>query len=173
MQDKILLGFLLFKDMTGYEVKKKMEMSTNFFYNSSFGSIYPAFDKLLKEENVTLKEEVENGRLKKKYSITPKGEKYFMNWLNENMIIDPPKCEELLRLFFFFKLDKSRQLEIIKNYYESLERTIFQLENLQKELANQKINSFQMATADYGLNFYKFNLNWYKTLYKKIQNDTL
>ena len=65
MQDKILLGLLIeYKTLTTYDAKKLMEISTNFFYTTSLGSINPAFKKLEKEGAVKSIEKIENGRLK-------------------------------------------------------------------------------------------------------------
>ena len=62
MQDKIILGLLFYKKLTSYDMKKAMEKSTSFFYNSSLGSINPALIKLEKNEFVTFSKKVENGR---------------------------------------------------------------------------------------------------------------
>ena len=54
MQDKILLGFIQDGEKTGYQIKKMMETSTVYFFNTSLGSIYPAFKKLEKEGKVEI-----------------------------------------------------------------------------------------------------------------------
>lgn len=41
----VILGFLCEKDMTGYEIKQKMTISTSNFIDASFGSIYPMLKK--------------------------------------------------------------------------------------------------------------------------------
>lgn len=41
----VILGFLCEKDMTGYEIKQKMTLSTSNFIDASFGSIYPMLKK--------------------------------------------------------------------------------------------------------------------------------
>ncbi|MCG8686764.1 MAG: PadR family transcriptional regulator, partial [Desulfobacterales bacterium] len=101
MQDKILLGFLMQGCQTGYAIKKQMEKSTNLFFNTSAGSIYPAFQKLEKEELVTKEERLDGGRAKKIYTITPKGKTVFKEWLNNDLPIGKIKQEALLRTFFF------------------------------------------------------------------------
>lgn len=44
----VILGFLCEKDMTGYEIKQKMTISTSNFIDASFGSIYPMLKKMEK-----------------------------------------------------------------------------------------------------------------------------
>ena len=63
MFENIVLGFLSEKSMTGYEIKKQMENSTSFFYNTSFGNIYPTLKKLEASGHATCAEEVVNGSL--------------------------------------------------------------------------------------------------------------
>lgn len=46
MLEYIILGFLLSKDLTGYDLKQRMAKSTSFFFDASFGSIYPALKRL-------------------------------------------------------------------------------------------------------------------------------
>ena len=58
MQDMIILGLLAYRDASLYDLKKTMEQSTAMFYNTSFGSIHPALQKLERENLVTVKEGV-------------------------------------------------------------------------------------------------------------------
>jgi DNA-binding PadR family transcriptional regulator len=44
--DYIVLGFLLLRPMTGYELKATMDATTGHFYRPSFGGIYPSLKKL-------------------------------------------------------------------------------------------------------------------------------
>lgn len=51
----VILGFLCEKDMTGYEIKQKMTLSTSNFIDASFGSIYPMLKKMEKGSLSSLK----------------------------------------------------------------------------------------------------------------------
>lgn len=78
MFDRIVLGFLMERDMTGYDIKKTMENSTNFFFNTSYGNIYPTLKKLEEAGHLKSYEEIRKGKLNKFYSITDEGKKAFM-----------------------------------------------------------------------------------------------
>ena len=39
--DVVLLGLLRHGPMTGYEIKKRIDVSLRFFWGASYGSIYP------------------------------------------------------------------------------------------------------------------------------------
>ena len=67
----IILGILLFKDMTIYEINTSFKKGLFLIYSASYGSLQNAVKKLLKKEFITFRETVENGRNKKIYSIAP------------------------------------------------------------------------------------------------------
>ena len=45
--DCVLLGLLSHEDLTGYEIKKRMDTSLKYFWGASYGSIYPALGNLV------------------------------------------------------------------------------------------------------------------------------
>ena len=47
MLESILLGMVLEEDLTGYDIKKRIETGIGVFYKASFGSLYPALKKML------------------------------------------------------------------------------------------------------------------------------
>lgn len=69
----VLLGLLSHESLTGYEIKKRFELRLKFFWNASYGSIYPTLAKLEKDGCVIKKEMTENGRQKIVYTITNDG----------------------------------------------------------------------------------------------------
>ncbi|MBC7343778.1 MAG: PadR family transcriptional regulator, partial [Clostridia bacterium] len=79
--EHVILGFLTMGDMTGYDIKRLMSISTSFFYDASYGSIYPALRKLEERGLVKSSEAIESGRLRKVYSITDEGREEFLRWL--------------------------------------------------------------------------------------------
>ena len=40
--DCVILGLLSHEDLTGYEIKKRMDTALKYFWGASYGSIYPA-----------------------------------------------------------------------------------------------------------------------------------
>ena len=168
MQDKILLGFLLKGNKTGYQVKKEMEGSTNFFFNTSMGSTNPAFKKLEKNQMVTSKDVIENGRLKKIYSITEKGKEYFNNWMNSEIVIPKIKNEMLLRVFFFSHIKQNEKEKILKDYISTTEEKIEKLNRIKKIIGINNIREGEFASLNYGIDYYTFIKNWYQTYLEQI-----
>ncbi len=112
-----LLGFLNLGKMTGYDVKKHMDQSTQFFWHAGLNQIYPTLKALERDGLITSEVEPQHGKPDKKlYTITEAGRAAFMAWLAEPMTTLPPsKNTVLLKLFFSGSLDKEkilRQLHI-------------------------------------------------------------
>ena len=60
--DCVILGLLCHEDLTGYEIKKRMDTALKYFWGASFGSIYPSLSDLVKRGLANKREETENGR---------------------------------------------------------------------------------------------------------------
>ena len=80
--ENIILGLLLLKNRTIYELRKRINDGLNLMYSCSTGSIQAAIKKLLQNGHVAVRETTENGKLKKIYSITEKGKTAFNGWVN-------------------------------------------------------------------------------------------
>ncbi len=168
--EKILLGMLMQKPYTGYGIRKKMELSTKFFFSTSQGSINPAFKKLEKKEFVTTKEEVSNGRLHKIYTITDSGRVYFKEWLNSEVGVSKVKNDMLLRLFFFPYASENEKIGILENYLIELKAHIEIMQNLGEiPQVKENCNEYEAATMEFGIGYYSFIYDWYTNYLKKIK----
>lgn len=164
MQDKILLGFLLDGEKTGYKIKKIMERSTRFFFNTSLGSIYPAFKKLAKEGCVKMRQEVNDGRVKKIYSITDKGRETFQEWLQQDIMVPKIRHEALLKVFFYSNLTEDERKAQIKSYLAQLEEQVEELKLIKEKMQRYNIDQFHMKTLDHGIEFYVFHQKYYQNM---------
>ena len=54
----VLLGFLMHKSMTGYDINKAFSISFSFFSGLSYGSIYPALNKMRRQGLITMEIEI-------------------------------------------------------------------------------------------------------------------
>lgn len=111
-----LLGFLGLDSMTGYEIKKNLDQSTQLFWHAGLNQIYPTLKKLETEGLVTAEAEAQDGKPDKRtYSITPAGSEVLHAWLAEPLSFLPAsKNTGLLKIFFSGSLENAavlRQLE--------------------------------------------------------------
>ncbi len=55
--DCVILGLLSHEELTGYEIKRRIDTTLKFFWSGSYGSIYPTLkDWLPKEQTAGIKE---------------------------------------------------------------------------------------------------------------------
>ena len=96
----LCLGILSFQDATGYEIKKMVEEGLfSHFIDASFGSIYPALARMLKDGLVTVRTEEQPGKPSKKvYSITDKGRSVLAQAVNTDPARDKFKSEFLFQI---------------------------------------------------------------------------
>ncbi len=98
--DCVILGLLSHEELTGYEIKKRMDTTLKYFWSASYGSIYPALNDLVHRGLATRKEDAESKRNKLIYTITDEGREYLKKWLTLPVQKDELHYETLLKLFF-------------------------------------------------------------------------
>jgi len=104
-----LLGVLSWHPMTGYELKKHLDHSVQFFWHAELSQIYPTHKELEEKGHVSVEVIPQNGKPDKKiYALTPAGRDELIAWLSEPLDQIPPnKNVVLLKLFFAGLLDKA------------------------------------------------------------------
>jgi DNA-binding PadR family transcriptional regulator len=95
-----LLGLLSLGPMSGYEMRQRMERSTANFWTESYGQIYPALKKMVKDGLATVEEQSKDGRAKKVYRLTDAGERRLRTWLGVEARPQVRRNELLLKVFF-------------------------------------------------------------------------
>lgn len=103
-----ILGFLNHGSMTGYDLKKVMDNSTQFFWHAELSQIYPTLKRLEKDGLVDVHVTPQEGKPdRKEYSITGRGREELINWLHEPLDqIPATKSPVLLKFFFLGALDR-------------------------------------------------------------------
>jgi PadR family transcriptional regulator, regulatory protein AphA len=102
----ICLAILYDGEASGYEIRKlSVEGEYSYFIDASYGSIYPALQKLEVEKLVTSRVEQQEGKPAKKiYAITSAGRTAFINSLFETLGEDEYRSQFLLFVRFASEL---------------------------------------------------------------------
>jgi DNA-binding PadR family transcriptional regulator len=105
----LCLSILYEGEATGYEIRKlSVEGECSYFVEASYGSIYPALQKLEAEKLVTSRVEQQDGKPAKKiYAITEAGRQSFISSLFEKLGEDEFRSEFLLFARFASELPAS------------------------------------------------------------------
>lgn len=177
--DTIILGLLLLKSRTIYQLRERIDKGLNLMYSSSMGSIQAALKKLSGCGFIQYEEAADKGRHKKIYSITDSGRQYFLEWVNSPMQVQGGKNPELARLYFMGFSAAGNREELIQSYiaqakerYEALDLICREGESFHVAGEERDIVFYQLASARYGRDLMKFNLGWYQRLLQEIREET-
>lgn len=126
----ICLGILTRGDATGYEIKKLFEDGRfNYFVEASFGSIYPALNRLTQEGLVSVRAEAQAKRPDRKiYSVTEKGRSVFVASLQDALPEDRFRSPFLFAMMFSDLMSNERAGEMVDAYIAETEGKLAQLQ---------------------------------------------
>ena len=112
-----ILGLLTWKPMSGYDIKKLVDVGLSHFWNENYGQIYPTLERLVKDGLATRKADRRSGKRQRfVYTITRKGRSTFRDWMNEPT--DAPIVRNELQLKFFLSssLPASTSVRLISEH---------------------------------------------------------
>jgi len=124
----VLLGFLNYRNASGYDLKQLMDVSTSNFWHAKQSQIYTTLKKLEEDGMVASHIEPQESRPNRKvYEITETGRDDLKNWLSQPLMeIESRKEKLLLKLFFSAQLDPEKILTQLR-----LQKTLHK-DNLEK-----------------------------------------
>ncbi|HEX7556413.1 MAG TPA: PadR family transcriptional regulator [Leptolinea sp.] len=129
----ILLGFLNYQPMTGYDLKQTLDHSVSHFWHAYHSQIYTTL-RQMEAEGWVVSEFVyaESQPDRRVYSLTDAGRTEFQTWLDQSLTeMSPIKEELLVRMFFSARRDKKSVLAEL---------------HLQRELHQKKLNGYHGLT---------------------------
>ena len=126
--DKLILGLLMIKHFTVYEIRQVMRQNFSSMCSDSLGSIQAALKKLSQQGAVTYSEYVEKGKMKKEYAITASGRFLFLEWLKTPIDMSKNKNMDLGKFLFMGYLPKKEQLQMLDLTIEGLEVEVQEFE---------------------------------------------
>lgn len=162
--DYVILGLLSHEELTGYEIKKRMDTSLKYFWGASYGSIYPALRELVERGLANKRDGAENKRNKIIYSITDEGRNYLKEWLQIPVEKDELRYETLLKLFFGNEGGGLQAISHIDAFQEKIERELPYLIGAADALKNNidvdDTHKYYLLTVEFGIKAYRAYLEW-------------
>ena len=141
--DKILLGMLLFRRSTIYEIRNYIKNNMKPICSDSTGSIQAGLKKLLDKKYIGYEETIENSKRKKIYYATPLGKDEFLNWIDKPVDAFKNRNMDFGKIFFIGMLPIEKRIRL-------LEQSIHNLKEEQEFYNN--IKRFSKEELDYQLN---------------------
>ncbi|MCL1802019.1 MAG: PadR family transcriptional regulator [Eubacteriaceae bacterium] len=162
--DVVILGLLSHENMSGYDIKKRIENSLSLFWGASYGSIYPTLKELVNKGLATRADELDKGREKAVYSITDRGKKHLASWLEQPASRDEIRYESLLKVFFGSQAGTKQAIEHIQrleaNAKVELGNIKSSIANLEAVLDSDENHLYYLLTAKFGEMFYTACIDW-------------
>ncbi len=170
--DCVILGLLSHEELTGYEIKKRIDTTLKFFWSASYGSIYPALNDLVNRGFATKREDTNSKRNKLIYTITENGRDYLKKWLSLPIEKDELRYETLLKLFFGNEKGEEQALIHIEAFEKKIERELpylLQAETVLNKCLNENTtHKYYLLTVEFGIKTYQTYLEWCKEAKKLL-----
>ena len=168
----ILLGFLNYQPMTGYDLKRLVDSSTAHFWHAYHSQIYTTLRKM--EQNGWVTSVLDRGdeKLERRiYEIAELGEVKLQQWLDKSLTELPPSKDSLLvRLFFSGSRERDRVLDELRFQRQLHQQQLEQYQQIQTEVSSPESSSdrldfereakFWQMTLENGLAYEQMYLQW-------------
>lgn len=153
-----ILGLLNYEPMTGYDLKKMIDISINHFWPAVQSQVYTTLSKMEKEGWVSV-ETIPQEPLppRKVYSLTPVGKAEFVDWLTTPQACGETRIAWLVQVFFAGQLDDEKTLTLLYNLKSVFQQRLEGYSSIPDEnrdsLQNDPMRDkfFWMLTVDYGV----------------------
>ena len=175
----ILLGFLNYQPMTGYDLKQMIDSSTSHFWHAHHSQIYTTLRKMEVDGLVTsvfVKDESAPDR--RVYTIIEAGKKALSDWLDQSMT-EAVQIKEKLLVRIFFSAARNPQ-DVLAELH--LQRQLHQeqmavYQKITKEMPHQHLHPelerdavFWRATLEMGMRYEEMYLGWLNDTIQIIEN---
>ena len=174
-----ILGLLTYEDMSGYDLSKYFDKSLSFFWNAQRSQIYRELGKLedegLAEVEVVHQEDKPD---KKLYSITEKGYKKLIEWVNQFFLEDESKTRDpfLMRIFFGAIGETEKLKEGIKEFKKKNEFYKESLKQIEKKFIQDRSRDedneqiYWLLTIKKGYYNFEANISWAEEVLEIIED---
>lgn len=175
--EHVILGLLLLKSQTLYELNNAFKQGISLFYSASYGSIQIALKKLAVKELVAYEELLDNGRHKKIYAVLPEGREEFYRWMQGDTPENKLEVTALSKVFFLGLVDRAEDKrailqELIVKMDEALSGLVTMngdLAKLEMPDAYRDIFQYQLKTLDYGIGAHRYARDWFERLLNELE----
>lgn len=172
-----ILGFLNYRPLTGYDLKKIFDTSVRHFWPADQSQIYRTLSRLEKEglaEKEVIHQEDRPDR--KVYEITSRGQEELTRWLSSPLPFEEPRSAPLIQVFFAGQLSDEEVIKIFQRAAAFIRAGLEQYELIPEDMEaySDYVDSprefyFWMLTLEAGKVSAKANLEWMESVIERIK----
>ncbi|MBN1939195.1 MAG: PadR family transcriptional regulator [Candidatus Aminicenantes bacterium] len=160
-----ILGMLSLEPMSGYDFRKAAEQCLGFFWQESYGQIYPTLKRLLEKGHVTASARKDGGKPDKHvFTITKKGREAFRKWLDQETGVETKRNELLLKLFFGGKTSLDGQIRELESLKANNVKILAELASIEdwhwKHYDHHALTPYWLMTIRFGVHRIKALAAW-------------
>lgn len=166
------------EELSGYEIKKIINIRMSFFWQESYGQIYPELSKMQKEGLIDFSntEAIQKSKREMtKYKINNEGQKVLKKWMEAENEKDTSRSEFLLKMFLSTEQNKVEMRKHILQFKEQSEQKIRLFQLFQQELTRDvemHHNHRQiLKVLDLGLRQAMLYADWSKEMLDEMKSN--
>ena len=171
-----VLGFLSFKSLSGYELKKAFDQSVQHFWPADQSQIYRTLSQLMKQGLVEQEVLPREDRLDKKlYHITEDGRSQLHQWLAEPLAERPFREPFLIQIFFSGLLSDQEvlvllqhELELIEARLQIYESMIANANAVMEASPDRRATFYSSLTLEFGLESDRAYASWLQGVIQRV-----
>ena len=163
--DYVILGLLSEQPLSGYQIKKIVDIRFKFFWSESFGQIFPALKTLAAEGYIEELPATQTGvHTQRTYRILPAGQAALADWLVQPAEKESLRLEILLKTYFSNYAAPEAMLSHLAAFEQSHQQQLHVLGLFQRELegiADEDENHRDiLRVIDFGQKVNRAYLEW-------------
>jgi DNA-binding PadR family transcriptional regulator len=167
---RVILGMLRLGVRTGYDIKQTIEFSTRFFWNASYGQIYPELRRLERAGLVESELDPASRRKRTLYRLTPAGERALLDWLSGPSDLFDMRDEALLKFFFGDLLAPEQVLANLRHRRESFEQVLQLFREFDaRPVAEGRDAVYPNKALHYGIDLIGWMVDWYARAEQELE----
>lgn len=161
----IVLGLLDHEPMSGYDIKKRVDIIVSQFWSIGYAQIYPTLAALEGEKLVLKAAAAETkGPQRHVYEITEAGRQALRNWLEQPAQKEYTKYEILLKLYFSGGMPAENSIRTIRDFRDRQQRQLEMIRLFKRELEGvldkDEDHLYYYLTVLFGERVYGAYLDW-------------
>jgi PadR family transcriptional regulator, regulatory protein AphA len=176
-----ILGFLNYKPLSGYDLKKVFDTTVQHFWPADQSQIYRTLSRLTDKDWVKQEVVEQNDRPDRKvYHITDQGRKELHDWLVGPFTKDDSRNPSLIKIFFAGQLSDEEILAIFKEaagYMRAVQELYNNLGSQIKAFSqladSEREMFFWMQTLELGKKTIKANVDWAEGVIDEIDHKSI
>ena len=176
-----ILGFLNYRPLSGYDLKKVFDNSVRHFWPADQSQIYRTLAKLAERGHV--EQEIVRGQDhpdRKEYRITPAGQEALRTWLLNPLPSQDVRIAALIQVFFAGQLSDLETLALFERFAAEARAVLETYDQIPRpadadvETAGmQRESYFWGLTLEYGILSARMDLEWFENVIARIKGGQL